>query len=239
MKMNVLEIKKINCEAWGVIFSRKINVEIASENLIIATDFLNKQIENRYCIFFGTLLGFIREGNFMVHDEDTDIALINPSSFFLRNLKKKLIESGFYIFRDDTFILSGMRKGEYIDFHKFYKFYDKYQSDCFIFKEETFDKLKDLKLTNVVSTKVPFNSEEILESMYGKTWRKPIENHHVDPLSKFKNNRLNFKFNLVLYKLYTKISKSNSLLGSFVRSKFFRYFINIYNKLFDFIIKKS
>ena len=38
-------------------------------------------------VFFGTLLGFIRDGNFMTHDEDTDIALINPTNDFLSDLK--------------------------------------------------------------------------------------------------------------------------------------------------------
>ena len=86
--MNVFEIKKINCEAWGVSFGKKINIKIATENLIIISKFLNNQTDDRYCIFFGTLLGFIREGDFMQHDEDTDIALINPSKVFLFDLKK-------------------------------------------------------------------------------------------------------------------------------------------------------
>ena len=85
--MNVLEIKKINCKSWGVNFTNKINVDIANENLSIVSEFLNKQHFDVYCVFFGTLLGFIRDGNFMTHDEDTDIALINPTKDFLSDLK--------------------------------------------------------------------------------------------------------------------------------------------------------
>lgn len=237
-KMNVLEIKKTNCKAWGLNFSRKINVNIATENLAIVSEFLNKQKDNIYCIFFGTLLGFIREGKFMTHDEDTDVALINPSDILLKDLKRKLIEHNFYIFRDDTFILSGLRKGEYIDFHKFYKFNNKFQSDCFIFEEDIFKKLNDLRLTDEVSTKVPNNPEKILENLYGQTWKTPIEDHHADPLSKFKNQRLKFKFNLILYKFYSKLKNSNSLIGSFARSKFIRCLVNIYNKIFDYLVIK-
>ena len=237
--MNVLEIKKINCEAWGVSFGKKINIKIATENLIIISEFLNNQTDDRYCIFFGTLLGFIREGDFMQHDEDTDIALINPSKVFLSDLKKILIECGFYIFRDDTFMLSGMRKGEYIDFHKFYKFNNRFQSDCFIFKEEIFEKLTDIQMNDKVAIKVPYNSKNILEILYGKSWTVPIEDHHVDPLSKLKNNRLNYKVNFILYKFYSKIKKSNSLIGSLARSNLVRFIISIYNKTFDFFFRKN
>lgn len=237
--MNVLEIKKINCESWGVNFTNKINVDIANENLSIVSEFLNKQQVDVYCVFFGTLLGFIRDGNFMTHDEDTDIALINPTNDFLLGLKKKLIQENFYIFRDDTFILSGMRKGEYIDFHKFFKFNNKFQSDCFIFNEEIFEKLTDIQTDSKYTIKIPFNPKNVLEVLYGKSWTIKLEDHHVDPLSKSKNNRLNYDINLMLYKFYSKAKKSSSLLGIFARSSLVRLIINIYNKIFDFLFRRS
>ena len=119
-------------------YSKNLNCDIALENLVIISDFLSKENDIKYCLFFGTLLGFVRQEGFIAHDEDTDIALFNISEDFVARLKKKLIKEEFYIFRDTTFMLSAMKKGEYIDFHKFYKVGNYFQSEYFIFSVDLF-----------------------------------------------------------------------------------------------------
>lgn len=237
--MNVAEIKRINCYAWNIEFNKKINIQIASENLKTVSNFLNEGNRDNYCVFFGTLLGFIREGDFIEHDEDTDIVLINPSNFFLLEFKKKLIEWDFYIFRDDTFLFSVMKKGEYIDFYKFYKFNNKYQSGSFIFDRNILEKLNFIRIKEKFDIKIPNNPKEVLEILYGKSWKVSLEDHHADPLFKQKNNRLNYKLNLLLYRFYSKIKKHNTLFGILMRSNLIRFIIKIYNKLFDFIFGKN
>ena len=75
-------------------YSENINCDIALENLVIISDFLSKENNIKYCLFFGTLLGFVRQEGFIAHDEDTDIALFNISEDFIARLKKKLAHLG-------------------------------------------------------------------------------------------------------------------------------------------------
>ena len=136
--MNVNEIQRTNCVAWGVQYSENLNPDISLENLVFVSDFLSKEINIKYCLFFGTLLGFVRQEGFIAHDQDTDIALFDISEDFIARLKKKLIKEEFYIFREDTVMLSVVKKGEYIDFYKFYKVGNYFQNEYFIFPVDLF-----------------------------------------------------------------------------------------------------
>jgi phosphorylcholine metabolism protein LicD len=233
--MNVNEIKRTNCAAWGVQYSENLNPNIALENLVIISVFLSKEINIKYCLFFGTLLGFVRQEGFIAHDQDTDIALFNVSEEFIACLKKKLIREEFYIFRDDTDMLSAMRKGEYIDFHKFYKVGSYFQNVYFIFPVDLFIKFIDVELANGHKVNIPEDSTKILELIYGKTWRTPLESHHASGLSSGKNSRLNFKPYLMLYKFYIKGMSSNTPLRFIVNIRFTRLIVIIINSVFDFI----
>lgn len=239
VKINVTEIQKSNCKIWNIEFAKKLNSKVALENLSLIADFLNRDRQNIYCAFFGTLLGFVRNQNFIDHDEDTDIALFNPNDTFILNLKKSLIQKNFYIYRDDMLVLSAMRKGEYIDFYKFYSFNGYFQSDGFIFKEELFQNFTYINLTNNLSIRIPSMANEILTILYGDTWRIPIENHHASSSRDLKNTRLNSNFNLLLYNIYNKAKKNESLIGYLANSKITRFIILVYNKTFDFLFYKK
>ena len=54
---------------------KKINKKIAQKNLLVIRNILIKT-NIRWGLIFGTLLGAIREKNFIAHDEDTDIFVL-------------------------------------------------------------------------------------------------------------------------------------------------------------------
>ena len=231
----VNDIKRKNCAAWGVQYSENLNCDISLENLVIISDFLSKEINIKYCLFFGTLLGFVRQEGFIAHDQDTDIALFDISEDFIARLKKKLIKEEFYIFRDDTVILSAMKKGEYIDFYKFYNVGNYFQSEYFIFPVDLFIKFIDVELADGHKVKIPEDSTKILELLYGETWRTPLKSHHASGLINGKNSRLNFKLYLILYNFYIKGMTSETPLRFIMNNRFTRLIVIIFNSVFDFI----
>lgn len=94
---------------------KKINKVIARENLL-----LFKEIAESHELFFGliggTLLGAVREHDFIEHDEDIDLFLKEEDKQFFFGILPQLLEIGFRIARyDRRGLLSIIRKGEYID----------------------------------------------------------------------------------------------------------------------------
>jgi len=235
--MIVQEVKRKNCIAWGETYSENINCDVSLENLIIVSDFLNKDPDNKYCIFFGTLLGYIRDGGFIQYDQDTDIALFDTSEDYISNLKSKLRKEGFYIFRDDAIMFSAVRRGEYIDFYKFYKIGKYFQNEHFIFPEELFINFSDTYLEGEHLVKIPESSDIVLELLYGKSWKTPIRSHHADGINNRKNTRLNSKIYLKLYSLYINAIEDNTIIGFVVRSKIVRLIAIIVNTVIDYMYR--
>lgn len=154
--------------------AKVIDKEISRENLLLL-----KRILDNNSIFFGliagTLLGAVREHDFITHDEDTDL-------FFLEEDKQKffcvlpeLLKNGFDIARyDRRGLISIMRKGEYIDLY----FFSDYGRNIRICSGWC---VPDKFLLNVsqyffqgATFMIPEDYIAYLEYEYGMSWQTPI-----------------------------------------------------------------
>lgn len=153
---------------------KRINKYIAKENLLLL-----KRVVDKNNIFFGliagTLLGAVREHDFIDHDEDIDLCFLEEDKQRVFSILPELLQVGFEIARyDRRGLMSIIRKGEYIDLY-FFANYSKRIRTCsgwciperflldtceLAFQEESF--------------KAPKDYIEYLEYEYGSNWNTPI-----------------------------------------------------------------
>ena len=102
---------------------KKINKKISRENILILRDVLIKT-KVRWGLLFGTLLGAVREGDFIEWDIDTDIFVFDEDKQDLLDSIPDLQNNGFRVirFNDNKTILSIERNNDYIDFYFFKNF---------------------------------------------------------------------------------------------------------------------
>lgn len=95
---------------------KMIDRERAAENLMLIKSILDqKQIP--FLLIGGTLLGAVREQDFIAHDEDIDLALLSEDQERVYDAFPEMAAAGFEIVRfSRRGLLSVMRNGEYIDF---------------------------------------------------------------------------------------------------------------------------
>ena len=129
----------------------------------------------------GTLLGAIRDADFINHDEDIDLAFDNEDREKVLELLPLMRENGFELCRfDRRDLYSVMRKGEYIDLYFFHPFRNGL-SICSGWVLKT----SHLKESTHFSFKsqdflIPKDYEEYLVGEYGEDWHTPVvwNNYH-------------------------------------------------------------
>lgn len=104
------------------VFSKKnMNNLIQKDNLLLLNYFFKKKYI-KYYIDCGTLLGAVRENNFIKGDSDVDIMVSEQGFYILRQNLKELENIGFISFRNNDgggwLGMSLLRNGEYIDIYK-------------------------------------------------------------------------------------------------------------------------
>jgi glycerol-3-phosphate cytidylyltransferase len=173
---------KIKTEKGNLYFShkalylgrKKINKAVAKQNLL---DFnaVAKQNNLSFGLLYGTLLGAIRENDFIEHDEDIDLFILDEQRQVLYNLLFKLKEIGFEVARyDRRGLISIIRNNEYIDIYIFKKYIKNVRICCGECVIEKF--LEQTTTLNFLteSFTVPKDYLEYLVFQYGRDWQTPI-----------------------------------------------------------------
>jgi hypothetical protein len=157
---------------------KKINRSIAKQNLL---DFNRIAKENNlpFGLIYGTLLGAIRENDFIEHDEDIDLYILGEYNEIILNLLFVLRNNGFEVARyDRRGLISIIRNDEYIDIYIFHKFEKGVRICCgeCVLEKHIIDTTHIDFLTE--SFMIPRDYLGYLQFQYGSDWKVPI--HYTD-----------------------------------------------------------
>ena len=158
---------------------KKINKKNSRENILILREILIKT-KIRWGLVFGTLLGAVREKDFIEWDIDTDIFVFDEDKQFLLNSIHDLQDNGFRIirFNDKKSILSIERNNEYIDFYFFKKSFFGRKCEKYFIPKKFFQNLTEIKFFD--KNFPTFNHViDYLEFQYGKTWNVQIKDAYA------------------------------------------------------------
>ncbi|GAB1415657.1 hypothetical protein MASR2M117_10630 [Paludibacter sp.] len=153
---------------------KQINKQISKQNLL---DFskIAKNNNLTFGLLYGTLLGAIREQDFITHDEDIDLFILSEQADLFLSMLFELRENGFEVVRyDRRGLVSIMRNNEYIDIYFFKPFREGIRTCC---GECVYEKyLLDTTFIDFLSESVliPREYEEYLRFQYGNNWRTPV-----------------------------------------------------------------
>ena len=155
--------------------SKRINREISKDNLLDFSACLNKA-NITFGLIYGTLLGAIRENNFIAHDEDTDVFVLDEDRGKVLDALFELKKRGLVVGRYEEDLISFVRDDEYIDIYFFKKniFGNRTANGAYI-EAKYLENLKKIEFLGEPFS-VPERSEELLEKLYGEDWRVPREN---------------------------------------------------------------
>lgn len=202
---------------------KPINKVQADENLKLLKKILI-DCNVPFGLIYGTLLGAVREHDFITHDEDIDLFVLEENKAFFLSSLFVLRKNGFEVIRDDgRGLISIIRKGEYIDFYIFKKIkedirvcsglciLDKFltETSTILFRGETY--------------LIPKDYEEFLRFEYGENWKTPI------PYTDFKVSK--FRKLIFYIKEYTKDLLPDSIYLKIKRRKEEKSINDFYCKL--------
>lgn len=149
--------------------------EVAKENLLLFNK-IARQNNIKFGLYYGTLLGAIREHDFIAHDEDIDLFMLKDHINEFKSILFELRNNGFEVIRFDRRegLCSIMRKGEYMDMYFLDEIYPGVHA---MMGEPTPSKyllnLKEIEFQDDIFL-IPQEAEEFALFEYGESWRTPI-----------------------------------------------------------------
>lgn len=162
--------KQINLVA-GI---KRINKHVVKKNLLNVKEVFDKE-GLFFGLMFGTLLGAIRENDFIIHAADTDLFILSEDEEKFKSVLFELREIGFELIRyERSGLYSISRNNEYIDVYSMKPFSKgvrccggKYILEKYLLDTTSIDFLGSEFI-------VPKESKEFLEVHYGSNWETPI-----------------------------------------------------------------
>lgn len=159
---------------------KRIDKTIAKENLLLFQQ-VCQSLNVKFGLIGGTLLGAVREHDFITHDEDIDLFFLEEDKAYVFDHLQLFIDKGFEIARyDRRGLISVIRKGEYMDLY-FFKRYNEKIRNCsgWCIPEKFLVNLTTLTFQGS-EFYAPKDYIEYLVYQYGNSWQTPI------PYSDFK-----------------------------------------------------
>jgi phosphorylcholine metabolism protein LicD len=149
---------------------------IISKNNLLDFKAVMEKHDIHYGLWFGTLLGAIREKDFIKHDEDTDVFMLDEDREKVLDALYDFEEVGLKVIRyeHNGEILSFMRDGDYIDIY----FYRKSLNQRVTVDNGIDGKyLESTVMTDFLGTQfpVPNHPKEVVKILYGENWHIPLE----------------------------------------------------------------
>jgi len=191
---------------------KKIDRDVARDNLLSLKSLLDSN-NVLFGLIYGTLLGAIRENNFIAHDEDTDLFMLDENKADFLDALLELREIGFEVGRYSGSLISIIRNDEYIDIYFFKKTKTNIREcEGYIIKTTFLENLQKYTFLGK-DFNIPQNPEELLVCLYGKDWKTPMEGRPATNFSLYLRFVILFEKNLPtvygLLKLLRRKLKSN------------------------------
>jgi len=159
--------------------TKGMDQRIAQENLLAIADVLDR-LGIRYFLFFGTLLGAVREKGFIAHDTDTDIGVFADFSGRFEEISMAVTNAGFAVLRGKPGdrLFSFMRGNEYLDCYvaerrRVFPLRLVWDIDGSVVPAHMLDAPGWLEFLGREFS-VPLDPERTLAILYGKNWRTPV-----------------------------------------------------------------
>ena len=157
-----------------------INKKIASQNLVLMKKIF-ESFDIEFVLLFGTVVGAVRDKDFIDYDHDTDTGIYEEDRPKLIRAIPTLLENGFDIIRtkypDD--LVTFMKEDEYIDVGIF-RFIRKNLKDYYTYQghlisSKFLGKLEKISFLGE-EFNIPSNKELYLSKTYGSDWGLPRRN---------------------------------------------------------------
>jgi lipopolysaccharide cholinephosphotransferase len=180
---------KFNFQPQPLYYGRKVIDKVnALENLLSLKDVFDRSGIS-FGLIYGTLLGAVRDGDFIDWDEDIDIFILDEQRDAFHSALWDLRKIGLELIRRENDLYSIMRKDDYIDI---YVFQDvgatrRCNADIIAARHLAFEDSIDF---HGVQFAIPADHERLLQTLYGGDWRTPRQNRPAQPytpMRKFKN----------------------------------------------------
>ncbi|WP_148624155.1 LicD family protein [Aliarcobacter cryaerophilus] len=187
-------------------YGRKIiDINTCRENLLLFKQIMdNKNIP--FCLMFGTLLGAVREKNFIKYDEDVDVFLFDELKENILETLFEFMQYGFQVARYSDSLLSLIRNNDYIDIYFFKETSSNRRCMNYIYPSYYFNELIEYDFLDT-KFNISKNYNKLLEEIYGKDWKIPKQNTHAEENYKTYQN---YEFSINFNKFYNQIQNLNN-----------------------------